>query len=101
MPKMKYLASLSEEIEKFTFETETQAQAMIDNDLTGLRTQRDMVIENAKKALAERKATLVELQVELDKAAGAGDNSTKPPPMSKKIEENILRTVENFEHKKV
>ena len=90
MPKLKYLASLATEIDKFVFETESEAQKLIEEELGSLRRQRSMVMDQARKTLESHKADITNLAVELDTAAGAlGDNSI---PTKKVVEGDTSRS---------
>lgn len=78
MPELSYLASLAEEIEKFTHETELEAKELVDKDMASLRDQKNQVMTQARAAIDTRKRTIQGLAAQLDKVSASISNTVKP-----------------------
>jgi hypothetical protein len=73
------LEALTDELDKFIFDTELQAKEIIEKDIGELVRTRNMVMENAKKTIDGHKETVIGIQSKLDAAATRIANSLKKP----------------------
>jgi hypothetical protein len=76
--KMKYLASLAQEIDKFTFEVEEEAKQLIEKDLVDLRLTKKGVMDQARGQIFDHREALKEVKTQLDEQLAKLSNTVNP-----------------------